>query len=133
MPVGVLGGRVRSRRNVRWCDRGRRGVADLSYLILYVVHNVYIVFGIAAAFVFLHIVMVIGVEIEVRHQVGLNIIHRFSQCLQELVEIFLVQEDLVPVIPVFIEFLPAFGYSKIIIITTGCPYIKEISPAFRRP
>ena len=35
-----------------------------------------------------------------------------------------------PVIPVVIKAFAAFSNCKVIIITTGCPYIKEISPSF---
>ena len=83
-----------------------------------------------AAFVLLNIIMVVGVEVEIRHQLGLDIIHSLGQRLQELVEVFFVQEDLVPVVTILVKFLPAFGDSKIIVVTTCCPLIKEIRPAF---
>ena len=85
-----------------------------------------------AAFIF-DIVVIISVEIEIRHQFGLYVVYRLGQGLQELVKVFLIEENFMPVITVFIEFLPAFGDSKIIIITTGCPYIEEIRPAFPGP
>src|SRR5688500_17054827 len=50
-----------------------------------------------------YLIVVVGIEVEVRHELSLNIINCLGQCLQELVEIFFVQEDLVPVVPVFIE------------------------------
>ncbi len=83
--------------------------------------------------IFTLVVVVVGIEVEIRHQIGLYIVHRLGQRLQELVEIFLVQEDLVPVITILIKFLPAFRDRKIVIVTTGSPYIEEICPAFSGP
>jgi hypothetical protein len=83
---------------------------------------------VAATFV-LYVVVVVCVEVEIRHQLCFNIIHRLCQRLQELVEVFLVQKDLVPVVTIFVEFLTAFGDSKIVIVTTRSPYIEEIRPA----
>ena len=83
-----------------------------------------------AAFVLLYVIMVVSVEVEIRHQLGLDIIYCLGQRLQELIEVFLIKKDLVPVIAILIKFLPAFGDSKIIIVTTGCPHIEEICPAF---
>ena len=81
----------------------------------------------------LYIVVVVGVEVEIRHQVGLHIVDRLGQRLQELVEILLVKEDLVPVVAILIKFLPAFSDGKIVIITTSCPHIEEIRPALASP
>jgi hypothetical protein len=47
--------------------------------------------------------MVESIKIKIRHQVCFYIINSFSQCLNELVEIFFVKENFVPVIAVIIE------------------------------
>jgi hypothetical protein len=57
-------------------------------------------------------------------------VHGLIERLNELVEVFFVQEDLVSVVAFIRESLPTFGDGQIIIITSGRPYIKEISPAF---
>ena len=85
------------------------------------------------SFVLPNVVMVVGVEIEVRHEIRLHVINRFGECFQELVEVFLVEEDLVPVIPVLIEFFTAFGNGKIVVVATCCPHIKEVRSAFASP
>src|ERR1700722_4703553 len=120
-------GRARSGIRVPW----------LLHFFLYLVYNtilhisslLIIIFIIVLSFV----VMVVCVKVEVRHQIGLYIVHRLGQGLQELIEIFLVEKDLVPVITVLIKFLPAFRDRKIVIVTTSSPYIEEICPEFPRP
>jgi len=77
--------------------------------------------------------MIERIEIEIWHQVCLHIINSLTQSFQELVEVFLVQEDLVPVVSIVVKTLAAFGNGQEIIITTGCPYIKKIGPSFTSP
>jgi hypothetical protein len=74
--------------------------------------------------------MVESVEVEIGHQFSFYIVNCFIQTLQELVEIFLVQKNLVPVVAIFIEALTAFCNGQEIIIATGRPYIEEIGPSF---
>ena len=83
--------------------------------------------------IFRYLVMIESIKIKVRHQVGLNIINCFCKSLYKFVEVFLVQEDFVPVITIFIKFLTAFGNRQIIIIASCSPYIKKISPSFTGP
>jgi hypothetical protein len=77
--------------------------------------------------------MVECVEIKIRHQVGLYIVNRFTQRLNEFVEIFFVQEDLVPVITIVIKAFAAFSNGQEIIVTPGSPYIKKIGSSFTGP
>src|SRR5882724_1158140 len=77
--------------------------------------------------------MIVRIEIKIRHEVCLYIVNCFSEGFQEFIKIFLVKKDLMPVIPIFVEFLTAFGNSKIVIIAAGCPNIEEISSAFASP
>ena len=86
-----------------------------------------------ASIVLLDVVVIIGVEVKIGHKIRLHIVHRFCERFQEFVEIFLVEEDLVPIVTVFVEFLTAFGDGKVIIVATGRSYIKEIRPAFPGP
>jgi len=72
------------------------------------------------------IFVVEGIKIKVRHQLSLHVVHGFIQRLDELVEVFFVQEDLVSVVTLICETFPAFGDGEVIIITSCGPYIKEI-------
>src|SRR5689334_15584632 len=81
----------------------------------------------------LGLIMVISIKVEVGHQFSFHIINCFCQCFQELVEVFFVKEDLVPVITIFVEFLPAFRNSDVVIIATGSPHIEEIGSTFSSP
>src|SRR6187397_1123960 len=74
--------------------------------------------------------MIECIKIKIRHQLSLYIINRFAKCLYKLIKIFFIKEDLMTVIPIIIKTLTAFGDRQVIIITTGCSHIKEISPAF---
>jgi len=51
--------------------------------------------------------MVVRIEVEIGHQLGLHVVDRFGQRLEKFVKILFVEEDLVPVIAVLIEFLTA--------------------------
>ena len=53
--------------------------------------------------------MIECVEIKIRHQLGFYMINSFIKRLNEFVEIFLVQKNLVPVIPIVIKTLTAFS------------------------
>jgi hypothetical protein len=74
--------------------------------------------------------MVECVEIEVGHQFGLDVVHGFRECLEELVEILLVKEDLMPVVTIVIETFTALRDGKIIIVPAGSPHIEEIGTSF---
>ena len=74
--------------------------------------------------------MVVCIEIKVRHQLSLNMIYRFGQCLYEFIEVLLVKKDLMSVIPIVVKSLATFCNSEVVIIPTGSPDIKEVSPAF---
>lgn len=82
----------------------------------------------------LHITNLIElVEVNLRHQLGFDMINHLIHRLHEFIEILFVKEDLVPVISIIIESLSALCDGEIIIVAPGCPYIKEISPSFTRP
>src|SRR5579863_963706 len=83
--------------------------------------------------IFLYLIMIECIEIKVGHQFGLYIIHCFGKGLYKFIEVLLVQEDFVSVIPIFIKFLTAFGNRQIIIIASCSPYIKKISPPLTGP
>lgn len=74
--------------------------------------------------------MIVSIEVEIGHELGLYIIHGFVQRLDEFVEILFVQEDLVPVVAVVIKTLAAFGDGEVIIVAPGSSYIEEIGPSF---
>jgi hypothetical protein len=59
-------------------------------------------------------------------------INCFVQRFKKLIEIFLVEEDFMPVISIIIESLSTLCDGEVVIVTTGCSYIKEISPSFAR-
>jgi hypothetical protein len=50
--------------------------------------------------------------------------------LESFVEIFFIKEDFVPVVPVFVEFFAAFRNGNVVVISMGCPHIKEVSSSF---
>src|SRR5688572_7778286 len=77
--------------------------------------------------------MVECVEIEVGHQVSFYIIHRFSKRLDEFIEVFFIQEYLMPVIAIIIKPFPALSDGKIVVVTTGSPDVKKIGPSFPSP
>src|SRR5688500_9465611 len=74
--------------------------------------------------------MVISIKIEIGHQFCFYIIHRFTQGLDEFIKVFFVKENFMPIIPVIIKPFAAFGYSQVIIIASGCSYIKKIGSSF---
>src|SRR5688572_28409568 len=74
--------------------------------------------------------MVECIKIEIGHQFGLYIIDRLTQGLDEFVEILLVQEYFVPVIPIVVKPFTAFGNCKVIIISAGSSNIKKVGPSF---
>ena len=75
------------------------------------------------------VLMVESIKIKIRHQIGFHMIHRFGQRFDELVEVFLVKENLVPVIPIVIKTLATLRYGQVVVVATGCPHIEEISPS----
>src|SRR4030095_12410 len=74
--------------------------------------------------------MVECIKVKIRHQLCFYIINSFAESLDKLIKVFFIKKDLMTIIPVIIESLATFGDSQVIIITTGCSYVKEISPAF---
>src|SRR6188508_557598 len=74
--------------------------------------------------------MIECIKVKIGHQFCLYIINGFAEGLDELIKVFLIKEDLMTIITVIIKSFTAFGNGQIIIITTGCSYVKEISPAF---
>jgi hypothetical protein len=74
-----------------------------------------------------------SVEIKIGHQFCFYIIHCFAEAFDEFIEIFFVEEDLMPVVSIRIKALAAFCDGEVIIIATGFPYIKKVSPAFPCP
>src|ERR671912_2935430 len=84
-------------------------------------------------FTFRNFIMVVSIKIEIGHQLGFYVIHGFSKRFDEFVEILFIKKNLVPVVTIIIKAFAAFGYGQVIIISTCCPYIKEISPAFAGP
>lgn len=79
------------------------------------------------------LVAVEGVKIKIGHELGLNVVHGFAQSFYEFVEIFLVQEDLMPVIPIVIKAFTALCNGQEIIISPGRAYIKKIGAALTSP
>src|SRR4249920_798001 len=74
--------------------------------------------------------MIECIEVKIRHQLSLYIINRFAKRLYKLIKILFIKEDLMTIVSIIIKALTAFGNGEVIIITTCCSYIKEISPAF---
>jgi hypothetical protein len=75
------------------------------------------------------VVVVIGIEIKVRHQLGLDMIDSFIERLDEFIEILLVQEDLVAVVAIVVETLPTFSNGEVVIVASCSSYIEEIGTA----
>src|SRR6186713_1638770 len=74
--------------------------------------------------------MIECIKVKIGHQFCLYIINSFAESFDKLIKVFFIKEDLMTIIPIIIKSLTAFGNGQIIIITTGCPYVEEISPAF---
>src|SRR5678815_2645553 len=74
--------------------------------------------------------MIKCIKVKIGHQFCFYIINSFAKSFDKLIKIFLVKKDFMTIISVVIKSLTAFSNGQIIIITAGCPYIKEISPAF---
>ena len=91
---------------------------------------VVVAFALIITFTLLVVVVVVGVEIEIGHELRFYVINRFTQCLDEFVEVFFVQKDFMPVVSIGIKFLTAFCNSEIVVISTGSSYIKEVGSSF---
>jgi hypothetical protein len=65
-----------------------------------------------------------------RHQVFLNVVYCFLKVTQESVKILLVQENLMPLVPVAIKLFGAFGEGNVKIVTFRSPHIKEVGSSF---
>src|SRR6187399_869979 len=74
--------------------------------------------------------MIECIKVKIGHQFSLYIVNCFPKGFDKLIKIFFIKEDLMTIITVIIKSLSAFGNGQIIIITTGCSYVKKISPAF---
>ena len=86
-------------------------------------------FGSILVITFPIILMIESIKIKIRHQIGFHMIHRFGKRLDELVEIFLVKENLVPVIPIIVKTLATLRNGQVVVVATGCPHIEEIGPS----
>jgi hypothetical protein len=51
------------------------------------------------------------------------------QSFNEFVEVFFIQENFVAIVTIIIKALTAFSNGKVIIVTSGSPYIKKIRSA----
>jgi hypothetical protein len=76
--------------------------------------------------------MVVGIKIEIGHQLSLHIVDGFCQCVEELVKVFLVQEYFVPVIAIVIKTFFTFCDSKKVVVSPSGLYIKEVCSSFTR-
>ena len=78
---------------------------------------------------FVLLVVIVGIEVEIRHQVSLYVVHRFGKSIQEFIKIFFVKEHFMSVVPIIVKTLLAFCDSDKIVIPTSSTYIKEICPS----
>jgi hypothetical protein len=63
------------------------------------------------------------------HQLSLHMIHGLGKGFDEFIEVFFVQENLMPVVPIIIEPLATLRNGQVVIIPTGCAHVKKISPS----
>lgn len=86
-----------------------------------------------ATLLFDRLLMAEGIEIKVWHQVGLYIFHCLAQCFYELVKIFFVQKDLVPVVPIIIKSFTTLCNGQIVIVPFGGTHIKKVGSSLAGP
>jgi hypothetical protein len=69
-------------------------------------------------------------EVDVWHQLCFHVVYCVRKCIDELVKIFFVEENLVLFVrkSIILEPLFTFGDRQIIIIRTGCLDVKKVSP-----
>ncbi len=70
------------------------------------------------------IVVVVG------HELRLHVVDHLLQPINEAIEIFFVEKDLVTFVSVAIESFSAFGQREVEVVPFGLPHIEEISTAF---
>ena len=72
-----------------------------------------------------YVVVVVGIEIKIRHELSFHIINGFSKGFEEFVEVFFVEEDLVAVVAAIHAFL-ALGDRQVVIVLTGGAHIGRL-------
>ena len=80
-------------------------------------------------FFMLFFIMIKGIEIEVRKQLGTHMVYGFFQAAQKFIEVFFVKKNFMAIIAVIIKPFTAFGDGQEIITAFGSANIKKVCPS----